>query len=365
MEKLGRRKDQISQGLPAMSWRKKMRSLSKIIIAGLAALSFAAGFEATAVAADKATMRLNFTPWAMHVQYFAGVAQGFYAQEGIDLEIRPPSGGQQNEVFIGTGREQFGVANADSFIKARASGLGVVAVMADEPDTPFSVITLKKDNYTDPKELKGKKLSWFQSNVKGLLDPMLISAGLTRNDIEYVNVARGAEVQMLAAGQVNAVFGYSFGQALTLDERGFPTKVFALKDYGVKFYGTVVYTSEQLLRSNPDLVKRYVRATLKALAWTRDNMEKAVAEMVKVSPDRDVKLETKKLAIIYELYNSPDYAERFGLMNDAKWQSSIDILADSGDLPKKPTASEMYTNAILESLDEAKALAQAIKAPRQ
>ena len=49
-------------------------------------------------------------------------------------------------------------------------------------------------------------------------------------------------------------------------------------------------------------------------------------------------------------------------MNDAKWQSSIDILAaESGDLPKKPTAKDMYTNAIVESLDEAKALADIVK----
>ncbi len=166
---------------------------------------------------------------------------------------------------------------------------------------------------------------------------------------------------MLAAGQVDAVFGYHFGQALTLDMRGFPTNVMPLKDYGVSFYGTVIYTSEQLLKSNPDLVKRFVRATLKSLAWTANNKEAAVAEVVKVSPDRDLKLETKKLEIIYGLYNTPDYAQRFGLMNDAKWQSSIDILADSGDLTKKPDAKSMYTNAIVESLDEAKALAETIK----
>src|SRR5258708_28247873 len=192
-----------------------MRVMTSVLVT---AALLAAG---TAQAADSVVMRINFTPWAMHAQYYAGVAQGIYKAEGIDLEIRPPSGGQQNEVFIGTGREQFGVANADSFIKARASGLPVIAVMADEPDTPFSVITLKKDNFTDPKQLNGKKLSWFQTNVKGLLDPMLFGAGLKRDDIDYVNVARGAEVQMLAAGQVNAVFGYSFGQALPLDERGF------------------------------------------------------------------------------------------------------------------------------------------------
>src|SRR6266705_344513 len=110
----------------------------------------------------------------------------------------------------------------------RASGVPVVAVMADEPDTPFSVITLKKDNIVKPEQLKGKKLSWFQSNVKGLLEPLL-------------------------------------------KKRGFPVNVMPLRDYGVQFYGTVIYTSDQLLKSNPDLVRRFVRATLKSLIWTRDN----------------------------------------------------------------------------------------------
>ncbi len=330
----------------------------------LAAL-VAAALQATAApgeAADKVVMRINFTPWGMHAPIFGGRAQGFYEQEGIELEIRPPSAGQQNEVFIGMGREQFGLSNADGFIKARGAGVPVVAVMADEPDNPFSIITLKKDGIDTPAKMKGKKLAWFPSNVKGLVEPLLNRGGLTGKDIEFVNVARGAEIQMMAAGQVDAAFGYAFGQALTLDMRGFPTHVMPVKDFGVKFYGTVIYTSDALLKSNPDLVKRFLRATLKSYIWTRDNMEKAVAEIVKVSPDRELKLETQKLAIIYGLYNTPDYAERFGAMNDDKWQSSIDILASSGDLPKKPTASEMYTNAVIESLEEAKVLSRLVGA---
>ena len=329
--------------------------------AGAAGLALGLG-TGRASALDQVSLRINFTPWGMHAAYFGGRAQGFYKDEGIDLDIRPPSAGQQNEVFIGTGREQFGLANADSFVKARGSGLPVVAVMADQPDNPFSVISLKKSGITDPAKLRGKKLAWFQTNVKGLLDPLLHQGGLTRNDIEFVAVARGAEVQMLAAGQVDALFGYSYGQALTLDRRGFPTNVMAVRDFGVKFYGTVLYTNEALLKSNPDLVKRFVRATLKSYLWTREHMEDAVREIVKVSPDRDLRLETAKLAIIYnDIYKSPDYAERFGLMNDAKWQSSIDILAESGDLPKKPSPKDMYTNAVVESLDEAKTLAERIR----
>lgn len=48
-------------------------------------------------------------------------------------------------------------------------------------------------------------------------------------------------------------------------------------------------------------------------------------------------------------------------MNDAKWQSSIDILAESGDLPKKPRPQEMYTNSFVESLDEAKTLSTLVR----
>ncbi len=342
-----------------MRQARRRRRMMNGAAAGLAAVLA----TAAAHAQDKVIMRINFTPWAMHAQYYGGKQQGFYAQESIDLEIRPPSAGQQNEVFIGTGREQFGVANADGFIRARASGVPVVAVMADEPDTPFSVITLKKDNIVKPEQLKSRKLSWFQSNVKGLLEPLLKKGGLSSGDIEYVAVARGAEVQMLAAGQVDAVFGYHFGQALTLEQRGFPVNVMPLRDYGVQFYGTVIYTSDQLLKSNPDLVRRFVRATLKSLIWTRDNMEKAMESVIADAPDRELKLESRKLAVIYNLYNSPDYETRFGLMNDAKWQSSIDILADNGDLARKPVPQEMYTNAIVESLDEAKALAALAKRP--
>jgi NitT/TauT family transport system substrate-binding protein len=340
-----------------------MKLMGKLATAALAAAASMIAASA-AFAQDKVVLRINFTPWGMHAQYFGGMAQGIYKAEGIELEVRPPSAGQQNEVFIGTGREQFGLSNADSFIKAKASGLPIIAIMADQPDTPFSVITLKKDNVTDPKWLKGKKISWFQTNVKGILEPLLKKGGLTRNDVEFVNVARGAEVQMLAAGQVDAVFGFHYGQALTLDMRGFPTNVMPLKDNGVNFYGTIIYTSDALLKSNPDLVKRFVRATMKSLIWTRDNMEKAVAEVVKVSPDRDLKLETQKLDIIYGLYNSPDYAERFGRMNDAKWASSIKYLADEGDLPKSPAPSEMYTNAIVDGLDEAKQLSKLVIKPK-
>src|SRR5690606_36060093 len=130
--------------------------------------------------------------------YFAAAAQGFYAEHGIEVEIRPVATGQAVSALVASGNEHFGVDNADSFVQARASGMPVVAILADQPDAPTAVITLEKSGITKPADLKGKRISWFQANVKSKLDPLLERGGLTREDIEYVVVSRGAEVQMLA-----------------------------------------------------------------------------------------------------------------------------------------------------------------------
>jgi NitT/TauT family transport system substrate-binding protein len=324
--------------------------------AALAAISFAGSGPASAL--DKVVLRINFTPWAMHSQYFAAKAQGFYTDEGIDIEIRPVSAGQTVEALV-AGGEQFGLDNADAFVKAKAANLPITAIMADQPDTPKAVITLKKSNITKPADMKGKKISWFQANVKSEMDPLLERGGLSRDDIEYVNVTRGSEVQLLAAGKLDAIWGYAYSQSATLEQKGFPVNVMAMKDYGLSSYGTVIFTSDALMKENPDLVKRFLRATLKGYLWAHDHLKDAVAEVIKVSPDRNLDLETKKLGIIFGLYNSKDYAERFGRMSDEKWAQTIEVLAE--DLPARPDPSKMYTNEFVDSLDETRQLAEVVQ----
>ncbi len=338
----------------------KMRGLLRW--AGLSA-AMAMGLLANAQAQDQenAIMRINFAPWGMHAQYFAGVAQGIYKKEGINLTIRPPSAGQQNEVFIGSGREQFGVTNVDSFVKARASGLKIKAIMMDQPNSPVSVIALASSGIKEPSSIKGKRLGQFPSWADTLVEPYLRKGGLTQKDITIVSVTRGAEVQLLAAGEVDAILGYSFGQALTLEQRGFPVNTMPLTDYGLVSYGTVIYTSEKLIEENPGLVQRFVKATVNSLLWTKDRKRDAVAEVIKVSPDRDLDLETRKLEIIYGLYGADDYAQTFGLMTEAKWNATIDFFASAGELKTRPKASEVFTNQFIESLPEAKALAKAVR----
>ena len=332
-----------------------------VAAAEAAVVGSASLFATTAHAADDVVMRINFTPWGMHAQYFAGQAQGFYEEAGINIEIRPPSAGQLNEAIIATGREHFGITNVDSFTRARANGLPVRAIMMDQPDLPFAVITLESSGISAPEHIAGKKIGLFQSTGAGMVTPFLKAGGLTEKDVTLVNIARGTENQLLASGEIDAVIGFSYGQALTLEERGIPVNVMPLKDYGVVTYGTVIYTNEMLIEQNPDLVQRFVAATVKALNWTADNKKDAVAEVIKVSPDRDLDLETRKLEIIYGLYDSPDYADAFGVMSADKWESTIDFYIETGEFETRPDVDGIFTNDFIANVPEATALAEKVR----
>ena len=208
--------------------------------------------------------------------------------------------------------------------------------------------------------MRGKRITFFQAQVRGLLDPLLQAGGLTRNDITLLTINRGAEIQMVAAGQADCGFGFSYGQPLTLEERGFPCNVMALKDFGVKFCGTAIVANEREMRRG-DLTERFIRATMKALIWTSANMDQAMNYVVEVSPDRMHALEVRKLRMIYDLYRSPDFAERFGRFDESKWESSINYLMEGGDLQRRPSARELYTNEFVERIEEARSLATLVR----
>ena len=318
-------------------------------------------FVTPAQANDDVAMRINFTPWGMHAQYFAGREQGIYGEHGINIDILPPSAGQLNESIIATGREHFGVTNVDSFVRARANGLPVRAIMMDQPEMPFAIIALESSEISLPEHLRGKTIGLFQSTGPGMIGPFLESGGLTENDVTLMNIARGTESQLLAGGEVDAIIGFSYGQALTLEDRGIPVNVMPLKDFGVNTYGTVIYTNEMLIEQNPDLVQRFVTATVEALVWTADNMRDAVAKVIVESPDRDLDLETRKLEIIYDIYDGPDFAEAFGIMTAEKWQETIDFYFEAGEIETRPDVDGIFTNEFIANAPAAVSLSELIR----
>jgi len=334
------------------------RSLFRFASSTFCCLVIAAGILAIpgAAAAENIKLRLNFSPWAMHAQYFAALKQGYYEEEGLQVEILSRSSGQQTEVLVGSGQDDFGVTNADAFIKARAKGIPLMAIALDQPDTAYALISRKDLNVTGPADLKGKKVAFIQGDEPGLIEPVLASGQITLDDIEILSVRFGAEQQLVASGEARAAFGYFYGQPVTLAAQGIETTTMLIKDYGVNLYGTLLIASEDTVKSRPEVVNKFLRATFKGYLWAGQNMEQAMRYVIDAAPDRNYDVELKKLHLIYDFYRTPAYKDGFGMMSEAGWQASIDTLAKASGLSPAPQASELFTNAFIENSPEAKKL---------
>jgi NitT/TauT family transport system substrate-binding protein len=123
-----------------------------------------------------------------------------------------------------------------------------------------------------------------------------------------------------------------------------------LKDHGVSFYGTVIYTSEQLLKSNPDLVKRFVNATMRAYKETEANPDAAIASMADIVGGSMAEDQGKAQAravldvTLSVLYSKANKDKHLGMNVPADWDDMLALMKKYNDLQTDKPASAFYTN---------------------
>jgi NitT/TauT family transport system substrate-binding protein len=338
-----------------MSTNSKVRSFTLGLIV-LLTLVFL-GNAMPAVALEKVVLRLNWIPWSMHTAFYTAAEKGFYGKEGLEVEIRPAAGATQGPLLVGSGSEHFGLALTDIFINAKGNGVPVVAVSADQPDTPLCIFSLKKTGILKPTDLIGKNLGHAQaSSNRILIDLAFETAGIDPKKIPRIEIPPGAEIQLMLAGKIDAAEGFYYGQPVTLKDKGFETNQIILRDLGLSMYGTVLYTSKQIAQKRPDLVEKFLRGTLNGLMYTYKHTNESVAYILKFAPERSLPLEVEKLKKIFDIYRCPDYREKgWGFMTDRKWASGISYLEKGGGFKGgslKP--SELYTNEFITRVPESK-----------
>src|SRR5262249_41979845 len=161
------------------------------------------------------------------------------------------------------GRVSLRAPNTDTPIKA-------VFVTFDKP--PSAIIARKSRGIATPKDLEGKKLAVPAADDTFALWPIFAKVnGIDPARIKMENVGLAVREPMLAAGEVDAVIGCSFGSFVDLKARGVPPDdltVLPMADYGVELYGDAIMVNTRFAAEKPDAVKAFLRAYVRALKDT-------------------------------------------------------------------------------------------------
>ncbi|MGI9335932.1 MAG: ABC transporter substrate-binding protein, partial [Gammaproteobacteria bacterium] len=177
--------------------------------AGLGALAAASGLVTVAArAADTATVSMQLGWLASNgiLGEVVAKSKGFYAEEGIELEVTPGGPGVDGVASVAAGRGTVGqLSSSPSLMLARSAGIPVKAFAAGYQKHPFTYFSLADRPIREPKDMIGKTIA-TQPTAVILLRALLAKHGIDEGDVEVVKM--GSDMNQLMTGQAQAVTGW-------------------------------------------------------------------------------------------------------------------------------------------------------------
>jgi putative hydroxymethylpyrimidine transport system substrate-binding protein len=233
-----------------------------------------------------ATLILDFVPNAVHAGIYRALAAGYYRRENIDLRVIPPSSTSSTLSLIAAGRADFGLADGSDVATQIAQGRDAVAIMAIAQRPLGGLIALANEHLTTPAQLAGRTvgITGVPSDT-AVLDTTVAAAGGNPAKVHVVNVGFNGG-QDLAAGRIAAFTGFWPDDGVQLQVTGHPITVFELDRYGGPAYpGLVAFTTGGLIRSDPQLVRAFVRATARGYTDTIADPQRSLEDLLRLNPE--------------------------------------------------------------------------------
>jgi len=295
--------------------------------------------------------------------FLVALDRGYYKAEGLDVTIDTAAGSVEPITRLASGTYDMGFADINSLMKFRDQNptvpLKPVFMVYNRP--PFSIVSRKSRGVLKPKDLEGHKLGAPAADGAFAQWKIFVQAnGIDASKVTVENVGFPVREPMLAAGQVDAITGFSFSSYINLKDRGVPVDdivVLLMADYGVNLYGNTIIVSPKFASEHPDAVKGFLRAFLRGLKDTVKDPASAVDSVIKRNDvaKKDVELERLNMALHDNILTPEVKQNGFGGVESARLDKSIDQIALTFDFKSKPKAADIFDPSFLPPAADRKA----------
>ena len=316
------------------------------ILFALAALT--AAFHVHAQQPVKLTFQSNWRAQAEHGGYYQAVAQGIYAKYGLDVTVR--AGGPQvnNPQMLAAGAIDFSMGS-DSFngLNFVRNNIPLVVVASIFQKDPRVLIAHPGQGHDSLAALKGK--------------PILIASASRNNYWQFLRAKYGYTDDQIRAYTFNmAPFladkstiqqGFLTSEPLKAEKAGVKPVVHLLADNGYVSYATTLETRSQMVKERPDVVQRFVNATIEGwysyLYGDRTAANKLIQQHNPEMDDEQLAYSHSKM-LQFGIVDSGDALKLgIGAMTDARWKEFADSMIKAGVYPADLEVSKAYTTQFI------------------
>ena len=266
--------------------------------------------------------------WLINYQsvgYIVAIEQGFYEEEGLNVEI-VPGGPDINPIqSVLGGTALIGTMNVHSVVNARAEGLPIKVVGARYQIAPDAIVCRADRGVTSPADLVGKKVG-VPAHNRSLVEAALRVAGIDPAQVELVPI--GADLTPILKGTIDCQHSYLSNEPVALKQQRLPVKTFTLYEMGYRQQGHALFVHEKTLENQRDVIERFVRASAKGWRWAIDHPEEAIRVLVdKYSSGLDYDQQLQQLQADIPLMVTP-YSSAHGLfaLDPNVWEDTLELM---------------------------------------
>lgn len=332
------------------------RRLFSAAAAALMAGGIAFGAASSAAAATDIKFTLDWKFEGPAAGFFMAIDKGYFKDEGLNVTIDTGNGSVEAIPRVATGAYQMGFGDINSLIKFldndKTQKVKAVMVVYERP--PFSIIGRKsKGITTDPKSVEGKKLGAPPPDgAFAQWKAFVQAAKIDESKVTIESVGFPVREPMLAQGQVDGIFGFSFSSVLNLKAQGVPAEdisTILMAEHGLELYGNSIMVNTDFAAKNPDAVKGFLKALAKGFAAAvADPVAGADAVMKRNEVlKKDVEVERLKMANDQNIKTPYVKENGFGGVDQAKLAKSIDYLKISMGLKGNVGPADIFDASFL------------------
>lgn len=308
------------------------------------------GGEAESDELTQVTVMLDWVPNTNHTGLYVAQEQGYFAEEGLEVEITTPAETSANQL-VGAGNAEFGVSSQEYVIQARAEGIPVVSIAAVLQHNTSGFAAPKEKNITSPQDFVGKTYGGWGSPIENaFLKTVLRMDGVEVDDVEdKVNIVNVGEADFFAATSRDVDFQWIYygWTGIEAELRDFPIDIIYLNDLDpvLDFYTPTLITNESMIEEKPEIVEKFMRAVSKGYLFAIDEPDAAAEILIEVTPETDPELIRASQQWMSARYR--DDAETWGVQDEQRWIDFTDWMVEHELIETAIDPTEAFTNAFL------------------
>lgn len=223
------------------------------------------------------TLQLKWEHQSQFAGYYMAIEKGFYADAGIKLTLVEKNINSNDVQPVLDNVATFGIANSSILIPIM-NGEPLVIVSTIYQHSPLAFITKKESEIYSPYQFKGKRLSLRMVQDQASLYAVLSKLKIAPTDYEIVPQTSFNKL-LLKDDLVDVSAGYITNLPYWYESSDIPVVTIEPRDYGIDFYGDLIFTTVETVENQPDLVNKFVDASIKGWHYALDNPEETVAHI--------------------------------------------------------------------------------------